>query len=118
MTSVLALDLGTTRIKGGYLASDGRLHGVVSRDAPALSGEPEIRESRPDSYVDAATAVLEALTTGASELVSLGIASQRSTCTIWDARTSDTVVPLISCRTGEPPTGVPATLPTSRRFNV
>ena len=96
MTSVLALDLGTTRIKGGYLDSDGRLHGVVSRDAPALSGEAEIRESRPDSYVDAATAVLKALTTGAPELVSLGIASQRSTFTIWDARTSDTVVPLIS----------------------
>ena len=98
MTSVLALDFGTTRIKGGRFDADGRLHGVVSGDAPTLSGEAEIRESRPDSYLDAATAVLEELTTDATDNVSLGIASQRSTFTIWDAHTSEAVVPLISWR--------------------
>jgi glycerol kinase len=97
--TVLALDFGTTRIKGGRFDSDGRLHSVVSRDAPSLSGDAEIRESSPDSYLDAATTVLEELTTDpprADEHVSLGIASQRSTFTIWDTHTSEAVAPLIS----------------------
>ena len=96
MTQVGALDLGTTWIKGGRFDAHGRLDEMISRKAPPLSGENERRESSPEAYLEAATAVRDALTEHAPADIALGLASQRSTFTIWNARSGEPLLPLIS----------------------
>ena len=96
MTEVAALDLGTTRIKGGRFDRDGHLHEVISRDAPTISAGNESRESSPEGYLATATEVLDALIQAAPPAIALGLASQRSTFTIWNARSGEALIPLIS----------------------
>ena len=96
MKRVVALDLGTTRIKGGYLDTSGALGNVITRDAPALTGEGDRRESAADSYLESATAVLDTLLEAVDGDVSLGLASQRSSFTIWNAQSGSAMCPLIS----------------------
>ncbi len=97
MTRVAALDLGTTRIKGGWLEG-ARLHEqhVVSLPAPTLSGAGELRESPAEAYLEQATRVLELLQREAPGGLVLGLASQRSSFTVWNARSGEPRLPLIS----------------------
>ena len=96
MTRVVALDLGTTRIKGGCLDARGKLVHVIGRDAPPLTGAAERRESSAESYLEQATAVRDELLDAIGGDVALGLASQRSTFTIWSAQSGASVCPLIS----------------------
>ena len=96
MSHLIALDLGTTRIKGARLDAAGRLRGVIARDAPRVAGDDARRESSAEAYLEAATAVRDELLGGVSGPVTLGLASQRSSFAIWDARSGEARTPLIS----------------------
>jgi len=52
--AILAIDLGTTRIKVARLGPDGTLTGIASVPAPALKGSGRIRESDTHEYSAAA----------------------------------------------------------------
>ncbi len=96
MKRVVALDLGTTRIKGGCLDSGGDLVHVIARDAPPLTGTGHRRESSAESYLEAATAVLDQLLEAVDGDAVLGLASQRSSFTIWNAQSGSAMIPLVS----------------------
>ncbi|MDH3626924.1 MAG: FGGY family carbohydrate kinase [Acidobacteriota bacterium] len=80
----IALDLGSTRFKGGVLFEDGQLGPIKSVPAPPLVGIGVIREGDPQAYVEAAEDLLGALLDGLPRGLPLGIASQRSSFLLID----------------------------------
>ena len=92
----VALDLGSTAIKGGLLDDSGRLLEVRSIPAPALHGTGEIREADPRDYLVAANTLLRELVSTAPPGLPLGLTGQRSTFTLWNPRTGKARIPLIS----------------------
>lgn len=91
-----AIDLGTTFIKGGLLDHTGRLIGIVSTRAPEGNGSGLIRECPAEEYLKAAEEVMTRLYQHISAKIPLGITSQRSTFTLWNKETGDTLTPLIT----------------------
>ncbi len=91
-----AIDLGTTRIKGGLLDHTGKLTRMVSLRTPELSGSGLIRESPAEEYLNIVEEVLTRLYQDISSKIPFGIASQRSTFTLWDKETGIPLIPLIS----------------------
>ncbi len=91
-----AIDLGTTRIKAGVLDERGALRVSASRAAPPLRGTGPIRESDPAGYLREVTTVLGELERSVGAGTPLGIASQRSTFTLWEGPPDATLTPLIS----------------------
>jgi glycerol kinase len=91
----LGLDLGTTRIKGARLDADGGLAVAASAPVPPLGGAGAICEGDAEAYLDAARGVLERLARGLPRGIPLGIASQRSSFTLWD-ETGRARIPLVS----------------------
>jgi len=94
-TLALALDLGSTTIKAARLDGGGLLdaRGVA---APPLRGAPPTREGDALAYVEAAERLLDELGRGLAPGTPIGIASQRSTFLLWDARTGRPASALIS----------------------
>lgn len=92
----VGLDLGSTRIKGGYLDDGGRLHGIVAVDTPPASGEGPVREHDPEEVLCAANRLLDRLAAPLPPGVPLGLSCQRSTFTLWDPDTLVTALPLVS----------------------
>lgn len=92
--AAVGLDLGTTRIKAGLLDERGRLQQVRSVPSPELVGEDGIREADPRAYARAARELVES--TDVPSGTPLGIASQRSTFTIWEREGERLRLPLIS----------------------
>jgi len=94
---IIALDLGTTRIKAGVLGAGGAMARVVAAPAPPLTGAGAVRESDPLAYERSAAGLLEGLFAGADRAnVRLAIASQRGSFCLWDRQTGRPVTPLIS----------------------
>jgi len=94
---IVALDLGTTRIKAGVLGDGGAMAKVVSAPAPPLAGAGAARESDPTAYEGAAAALVDELLAGTDRaVVRLGIASQRGSFCLWDRATGHPITPLIS----------------------
>jgi glycerol kinase len=77
MDRALALDLGSTRIKAGVLADDGRLR--LGADAFAATARMVLAE-----------------TAARAPGLPVGIASQRSSFVLWEAATGRPVTPLVS----------------------
>ena len=96
MPPSIALDLGTSRIKGACLDEAGHLTRIVCRDAPPLVGEDLIRESDAQAYISIAHTVLAEIGKGLPEGTPLGMAAQRSSFLLWDRETGTPVTPLIS----------------------
>ncbi len=92
----IGLDLGSTRIKAGLLDPLGRLGRVEAVDAPALAGDGVIREGDAEAYADAAHALLRSAAQGVLRGTPRGIASQRSSFTIWCRASGRPVTPLVS----------------------
>ena len=93
--ATLALDIGSTRIKAARFASDGRtLMELVQREAPAILKHGTGREFDPQELLERALSALEELDPKPGE--SLGIASQRSSFLLWNARDGAPVTPVIS----------------------
>jgi len=94
---IVALDLGTTRIKAGVLGDGGAMAEVVSAPAPPLAGAGAVRESDPTAYEGAAAALLDELLAGADrDGLRLGIACQRGSFCLWERASGRPVTPLIS----------------------
>ncbi len=91
-----SIDLGTTRIKGGILGAGGELRVVASRPAPPLEGAGPIRECAPGDYLREARLVIDDLAGSVPDGTPLGIASQRSTFTLWDSPSGSPLMPLVS----------------------
>ena len=94
--AALGLDLGSTAIKAGVLDRQGRLTRVESVPAPLLRGEGNSREGDAQEYADAADRLLRAVAADVPEGTPLGMASQRSSFTIWDRKDGRPLMPMIS----------------------
>lgn len=92
----LALDLGTTRIKAGLLDSRGRIARVESAPAPPLTRHGPSCEGDAGAYVERAIEVLGHVCAELPAGFPLGLASQRSTFTLWEASTLRARAPLVS----------------------
>ncbi len=96
--SVLAvgLDLGSTAIKAAILDGDERLAGIESAAAPPLHGEGEIREGDAAAYLEATLGVLRKVAQSVPAGTPLGLATQRSTFTVWGRDDGRPQLPMIS----------------------
>ena len=92
----IGVDLGSTAIKAAILDRGGRLTGVESVPAPALWGEGAIREGDAEAYVSAVRGVLRSVCASVAPGTPVGIATQRSTFTVWDRQDGRTRMPMIS----------------------
>ncbi|MBI4162031.1 MAG: hypothetical protein HY509_06260 [Acidobacteria bacterium] len=92
----VGLDLGTTRIKAGWIDRSGSPGRVRWSAAPPLRGTGRIREGDALAYAAAARRLLRRITTGLPAGLPVGIASQRSTFLLWDRETGRPATPLIS----------------------
>lgn len=90
----VALDLGSTRFKLGWIDADGRLIDVQSVRAPKLSGTGPIREGRPEEYLRAIESLLEPF--GFGDQLPLGLVCQRSTFVVWDRHDGRPLTPVVS----------------------
>lgn len=94
--SAIALDLGTTSVKGGLLDELGQLILVCTEPAPKLSVNGGKYESDAIAYATTAEKLLDKILVQAGCCKSLGICTQRSTFVIWVRETGQPVTPLIS----------------------
>ncbi len=92
--AALALDLGTTALKGGLIGGDGEWRRRESWPAPELSGSGGIRESDPRAWLGAAARALRELARGASG-APLGLTAQRSSFLLWEKISGRPLTPLI-----------------------
>lgn len=92
----VALDLGSTAIKGAILGPDDALSPVLREPAPRVTGTGLERESDAADYLRIAADLLERLTAGLPESTPVGIASQRSSFLLWERKSGAPVTPLIS----------------------
>jgi glycerol kinase len=90
------LDLGSTRIKTGWLDGHGGLVDVRSVPAPPLGGSGGIREGDAEAYAGAAGGVLEQLSRTLPPGARLGLASQRSTFVLWERESGRPRTALVS----------------------
>jgi glycerol kinase len=92
----VALDLGSTALKAGLLDARERIVGVASVPAPPLRGTGLVREGDAEAYASAALGLLRSVLDEPRRGIPLGIATQRSTFVLWDARTGHTRTPMVS----------------------
>lgn len=92
--STIALDLGSTRIKAARIDADGRTLEFAQRDVPAVAGTGLRREFDPKEWLERTLAALFELAPRDGE--TLGIASQRSSFLLFNARDGSPVTPVIS----------------------
>jgi glycerol kinase len=92
----VGLDLGSTAIKAGVLDSGERLRDVRSIPAPALRGSGPIREGDACAYASAVHGLVREMAKTVPRGTPLGMATQRSSFTVWDRRDARPQQPLIS----------------------
>lgn len=92
----LAIDLGSTRLKGAALGADGRLRIVAEAPPPPLEGKGLIREMDAAALLSRTSRILREAAKGTRRGAPLGIASQRSTFLLWDRRTGRPATPAVS----------------------
>jgi len=89
-------DLGSTTIKAGVLDENGRLIHVESVPAPLLVGEGRHREGDAAAYAAAAEGLLRSVSRHVPPGTPLGLATQRSSFTLWNRRDGLPRFPLVS----------------------
>ena len=94
--SAVALDLGTTSVKGGLLDQHGELGNLIVRHAPKIDVDSGHYESDALAYAETAELVLDECIAKAGDCRALGLCSQRSSFLIWDKATGQPLTPLIS----------------------
>ena len=89
MKSVLALDVGTTSLKGMLFDSDGRSLGEHTREYELIKQPPDIIELDPETYWTAARevirAILEKSRINPADIAAIGVTSQAESVTVLDA---------------------------------
>lgn len=96
MISAIALDLGSTSIKAGWLKRDGALSDIVSVPAPEITVNGGSYESDALAYAKTAEQVLAKCLSKTGGLPPLGLCSQRSSFLIWEKAGGQPITPLIS----------------------
>jgi glycerol kinase len=96
MTSVMSLDLGSTRIKAAIFDGHGSIVKIKARNTPVQTGIGLIRESDSDSYLQSATELIDELLSELTGDIRIGLASQRSSFLLWNKKDGSPVTPLIS----------------------
>jgi glycerol kinase len=92
----VGIDLGSTAIKAGVLDARGGLQDVRSVAAPPLRGEGSVREGDAEAYTSAARDLLQSIAEGLPAGTPLGVATQRSTFTLWDRHDGRPWFPMVS----------------------
>jgi glycerol kinase len=96
---LLALDLGTTRVRALLAAPDGGVRARVWRRLATEHPAPGRVEQDPNTLWKASVEVLrEALSLGgarAEEVAAIGVATQRATAVAWDASSGASLAPAI-----------------------
>jgi glycerol kinase len=96
MSSILALDQGTTGSTALVIHQDGRVLGRGYREIPQHFPRPGWVEHDPeDLFATSVTAMREALAQAGERPAGLGITNQRETVVLWDRRTLAAVAPAI-----------------------
>ncbi len=96
MSSVLALDQGTTGSTALVIHQDGRVLGRGYREVRQHFPQPGWVEHDPeDLFAGSLAAMREALAQAGERPVGLGITNQRETVVLWDRRTLAAVAPAI-----------------------
>ena len=96
MTSILALDQGTTGSTALVLQQDGAVLGRGYREFTQHFPEPGWVEHDPEEIFRVSVeAMQEAITASGERPVGLGITNQRETVVLWDRRTLEPVAPAI-----------------------
>jgi len=94
--SAIALDTGTTSIKGGLLDRHGQIEHIVIKPAPKISVNGGRYESDALAYAEVADRVLAETQAQANGCKTFGLCSQRSSFLIWEKSTGKPITPLIS----------------------
>jgi len=94
--SAIALDLGTTSVKGGLLDQHGELGNLTVRHAPKIDVNGGHYESDALAYAQTAELVLNECIAKTGDSRLLGLCSQRSSFLIWEKATGRPLTPLIS----------------------
>lgn len=94
--TAIALDLGTTSIKGGLLDSEGNLGSIVVQPAPKITVKGGCYESDALVYAETTEQVLGTCLAQAGGFPPLGLCSQRSSFLIWERASGQPLTPLIS----------------------
>jgi glycerol kinase len=92
----VGIDLGSTAIKAGVLDDRGGLNEVCSVAAPPLRGEGNVREGDAEAYTFAAMGLLQTVAERVPGGTPLGVATQRSTFTLWDRHDGRPRFPMVS----------------------
>jgi glycerol kinase len=96
---VLALDLGTTRVRALVVGADRRIRGRATRDLVSAYPSPGRVEQDPDDWWarsgEVMAEALAAARLGARDLAALGIVSQRATAVAWDGPAGRALAPAI-----------------------
>ena len=96
MTSILALDQGTTGSTALVMHQDGRILARTSREFAQHFPHPGWVEHDPDELFRVSVAVMrEAVAAAGERPVALGITNQRETVVLWDRATLAPVAPAI-----------------------
>lgn len=94
--SLLALDLGSTRIKGAIADPAGRLVKVAAVEAPPLTVAGSSVTGDAFAYVTAAMGLMGSLAAGGPPPSRLAVACQRSSFLLWERDNGAPATPLIS----------------------
>lgn len=96
MSSILALDQGTTSSRAMVIHQDGTVLGHAQYEFPQHFPEPGWVEHDPrDLWNTTVRAAREAVRAAAERPVGIGITNQRETAVLWDRRTLEPVAPAI-----------------------
>jgi glycerol kinase len=96
MSSILALDQGTTSSRALVIHQDGRLLAQAQHEVPQRFPEPGWVEHDPMAlYETTVRAGREALAAAGERPTAIGITNQRETVVVWDRRTLEPVGPAI-----------------------
>lgn len=96
---MLALDLGTTSVRGLALQDDGRILARAARPLATSFPAPGRVEQDPAAWWEHSVAVLREVLTyaalDAADVAAIGVVSQRGTAVAWDAATGRPLTPAI-----------------------
>lgn len=91
----IVFDLGSTKIKAGFLEENGCITSIRSQSAPKITFDKLIAEGDAEEYYIKVTSLYNDLTQSTKPLP-IGIASQRSSFLLWNRKTGKPITPLIS----------------------
>lgn len=96
MTSILALDQGTTSSRAIMVHQDGRVLAQAQHEFPQHFPEPGQVEHDPRDLIDSLLrSAREAIAAAGEQPAAIGITNQRETIVLWDRRTLEPVGPAI-----------------------